>query len=135
MKVEAESALEMAGPASQAKRMVEAESALEMAEPAPQAKRTKVEAECALEMAEPAQQAKGTKVEAEYALEMAEPASSAVTISEALAKFLGTGEREMLQSEATRLVWEYIKLNHLEVCSLVHSFYIMILIKLSFTCK
>lgn len=40
-----------------------------------------------------------------------------VIISEALASCLGLGaaEREMSQSEALRLVWEYIKLNNLEV--------------------
>lgn len=36
-------------------------------------------------------------------------------ISEALAKFFGTGEKEMLQSEALGRVWEYIKANQLEV--------------------
>ncbi|XP_061339834.1 uncharacterized protein LOC133286434 [Gastrolobium bilobum] len=59
-------------------------------------------------------QAKRRKVDAESTIESAEPASSTVIISEALAKFLGTGGREMQQSEAIRLVWEYIKLNHLE---------------------
>ncbi|KAI3740901.1 hypothetical protein L2E82_31376 [Cichorium intybus] len=37
-----------------------------------------------------------------------------VIISEALANCLGTVEREMSQSEALRLVWEYIKVNNLE---------------------
>ncbi|KAH7546814.1 hypothetical protein FEM48_Zijuj01G0241000 [Ziziphus jujuba var. spinosa] len=37
-----------------------------------------------------------------------------VIISEALANFFGVGEREMLQSEVLRRVWEYIKVNHLE---------------------
>ncbi|KAI3698190.1 hypothetical protein L6452_31302 [Arctium lappa] len=37
-----------------------------------------------------------------------------VIISDALANCLGTGEREMSQSEALRLVWEYIKVNNLE---------------------
>ncbi|KAJ1405535.1 SWIB/MDM2 domain [Sesbania bispinosa] len=59
-------------------------------------------------------QAKRMKVDAESSIEMAEPTSPTVIISEALAKFLGTGGREMQQSEAIRLVWEYIKLNHLE---------------------
>ncbi|RDX71327.1 spp27 [Mucuna pruriens] len=59
-------------------------------------------------------QAKRVKVEAEIKVESAEPASSNVVISEALAKFLGTEGREMQQSEAIRLVWEYIKLHHLE---------------------
>ncbi|KAL3627393.1 hypothetical protein CASFOL_028756 [Castilleja foliolosa] len=37
-----------------------------------------------------------------------------VVISDALAKFFGTTEREMLQSEALARVWEYIKVNQLE---------------------
>lgn len=57
------------------------------------------------------------KVDTEIKTESAEPAPSTVAISEALAKFLGTEGREMQQSEAIRLVWEYIKLHHLEVCS------------------
>lgn len=40
-------------------------------------------------------------------------------ISEALAKFFGTGEKEMLQSEALGRVWEYIKANQLEVSGVV----------------
>ena len=38
-----------------------------------------------------------------------------VVISEALANFFGISEREMLQSEVLRRVWEYIEVNHLEV--------------------
>lgn len=38
-----------------------------------------------------------------------------MVISEALANFFGTSGREMLQSEVLRRVWEYIKVNHLEV--------------------
>ncbi|XP_020083314.1 upstream activation factor subunit spp27-like [Ananas comosus] len=37
-----------------------------------------------------------------------------VAISDALAKFFGTGERAMLQSDALRRVWDYIKSNRLE---------------------
>ncbi|KAK8957758.1 hypothetical protein KSP39_PZI000053 [Platanthera zijinensis] len=37
-----------------------------------------------------------------------------VIISDGLAEFLGTREREIIQSEALRLVWEYIEANHLE---------------------
>ncbi|KAK7292456.1 hypothetical protein RIF29_08237 [Crotalaria pallida] len=59
-------------------------------------------------------QAKRIKVDAESTIESSEPASSTVIISEALAKFLGVGGREMQQSEAIKLVWEYIKVNHLE---------------------
>lgn len=41
--------------------------------------------------------------------------SPPVIISDALAKFFGTGEREMLQSEAVRRVWDYVRVNQLEV--------------------
>ncbi|XP_072993785.1 uncharacterized protein [Typha latifolia] len=37
-----------------------------------------------------------------------------LVISDALAIFFGTGEREMLQSEALRRVWDHIKSNQLE---------------------
>ncbi|KAG0473918.1 hypothetical protein HPP92_015253 [Vanilla planifolia] len=37
-----------------------------------------------------------------------------VVISDALAEFFCIGEREILQSEALRRVWDYIKANHLE---------------------
>lgn len=43
-----------------------------------------------------------------------EEAVPVVIISEALANFLGTSEREMLQAEVLRQVWEYIKVNQLE---------------------
>lgn len=39
----------------------------------------------------------------------------AVVISDALATFLGTEQKEMLQSEALKRIWDYIKENHLEV--------------------
>ncbi|KAH9798133.1 SWIB complex BAF60b domain-containing protein [Citrus sinensis] len=54
------------------------------------------------------------KPDAESTTEGMESGPSSVIISEALAKFLGTGGREMLQAEATKRVWEYIKVNHLE---------------------
>ncbi|XP_052182441.1 uncharacterized protein LOC127795052 isoform X2 [Diospyros lotus] len=54
-------------------------------------------------------QAKRQKVEVESANENAEPGPPPVIISEALAKFFGTGEREMPQSEVLKRVWEYIK--------------------------
>ena len=38
-----------------------------------------------------------------------------VTISEELASFFGTDEREISQAEALRQIWEYIKVNQLEV--------------------
>lgn len=62
------------------------------------------------------------KVEVETKIESAEPASSTVVISEALAKFLGIEGKEMEQSEAIRLVWEYIKHHHLEVCFMFTTF-------------
>lgn len=67
--------------------------------------------------AEESSQAKKAKVEVEPTTESTEVGPSPVIISEALAKFLGTGEREMLQSEVLRRVWEYIKVNSLEVSS------------------
>lgn len=73
-------------------------------------------------LAEESGQAKRLKVDAESTAGSTEPGSSPVIISEALAKFFGTEGREMLQSEAMRRVWEYIKVNHLEVGSLVHKF-------------
>ncbi|KAJ7967785.1 Upstream activation factor subunit spp27 like [Quillaja saponaria] len=59
-------------------------------------------------------QVKRMKVDAEATTGSSEPGSSPVIISEALAKFLGIEGREMLQSEAIKLVWEYINVNHLE---------------------
>lgn len=81
-----------------------------------------------LEPTKETSRSKKLKVDVEPATESAEsgppathssllaPESSppAVIISEALANFFGTGEREMLQSEALGRVWEYIKVNHLE---------------------
>ncbi|KAF5199246.1 Upstream activation factor subunit spp27 [Thalictrum thalictroides] len=43
-----------------------------------------------------------------------EAGSSTFIISDALARFFGTEEREMTQSEAVRRIWEYIKANRLE---------------------
>lgn len=40
---------------------------------------------------------------------------SLVKISEALAKFLGVDTKEVVQSDAEQRVWEYIKVNQLEV--------------------
>lgn len=59
-------------------------------------------------------EAKRLKVENESTTETSECSPSPVMISEALAKFFGTGQTEMLQSEALSRVWEYIKVNHLE---------------------
>ena len=68
--------------------------------------------------AEGSSQAKRVKVEVEPAPESTDSGSSCVIISEALAKFLDTGGREMIRSEAINQVWEYIKTNHLEVGNL-----------------
>ena len=43
-----------------------------------------------------------------------------VIISELLANFFGTGEREMLHSEVLGRIWEYIKVNQLEVGNQKH---------------
>ncbi|KAJ4823606.1 hypothetical protein Tsubulata_026485 [Turnera subulata] len=61
-------------------------------------------------------QAKRVKVDtaSKTESENTEPGASTVVISEALAKFLGKTEREMTQSEVSRHVWEYIKVNRLE---------------------
>lgn len=59
-------------------------------------------------------QAKRMKVKAEAAIGSSESAPPSVIISEVLSNFLGTEEREMLQSEVLGRVWEYIKVNHLE---------------------
>ncbi|OWM83339.1 protein TRI1 [Punica granatum] len=59
-------------------------------------------------------QAKRMKINVDSSSDSTEPGSRHVIISEALGKFLGTGEREMQHSEAHRRVWEYIKINHLE---------------------
>ena len=61
-------------------------------------------------------------MDAESATESAEPDSSTVIISGALANFLGTEAREIRQSEAMKIVLEYIKVNQLEVSSQVYIF-------------
>lgn len=62
---------------------------------------------------QPAQSAKKAKSEAESGGESANSVPI-VIISEALANFFGTAEREMSQAEVLRQVWEYIKVNQLE---------------------
>ena len=49
-----------------------------------------------------------------------------VMISDELAKFFGSGEREMLQSDALKRLWEYIDTNQLKVFSytLTYSFFV-----------
>ena len=66
-------------------------------------------------LAEESSQTKRVKVNVVPTTESVEPSTNPVIISEALAKFLGAGGREMLAAEAERRVWEYIKDNHLEV--------------------
>jgi upstream activation factor subunit UAF30 len=58
---------------------------------------------------------KKQKVEVELGTRSAEPTPS-VIISDSLTNFFGVTGREMLQSEVLRRIWEYIKVNHLEVC-------------------
>lgn len=60
------------------------------------------------------EQAKKLKVETNLEPDNTESASPSVMISDALANFFGSEEREMLQSEALRRVLEYIKVNHQE---------------------
>ncbi|CDP13762.1 unnamed protein product [Coffea canephora] len=60
-----------------------------------------------------AQNAKKAKIEVESGSESANTVP-VVVISEALANFFGTDEREMSQAEVLRQVWEYIKVNQLE---------------------
>lgn len=54
------------------------------------------------------------KVAVESETKSTKPGPS-LMISEALANFFGVGVREMLQSEVLMRIWEYIKVNHLEV--------------------
>ncbi|KAK1293220.1 Uncharacterized protein QJS10_CPB17g02034 [Acorus calamus] len=58
---------------------------------------------------------KMNKLLAKHILPLESPTDAClVVISDELAKFLGTGEKEMLQSEAVKRVWDYIKINQLE---------------------
>ncbi|KAG6392379.1 hypothetical protein SASPL_146596 [Salvia splendens] len=59
-------------------------------------------------------QAKKSKVEDDSTKQSSDPSLLPVAISDELAKFFGTGEKEMLRSEALGLVWEYIQANQLE---------------------
>ncbi|XP_006352354.1 uncharacterized protein [Solanum tuberosum] len=69
----------------------------------------------ALDPSKQADQAKRLKVEADsVATNVEQPVSSTVTISDALAKFFGSEEKEILQTDAVKRIWEYIKLNQLE---------------------
>lgn len=64
-------------------------------------------------------QAKKLKIEDEPAKGSSDSGILPAVLSEALAKFFGTGEKEMLRSEALERVWEYIKVNQLEVSILI----------------
>lgn len=66
---------------------------------------------------EPVPHSKKLKSTAAEIVSSVEPRSDGYTviISDALAKFFGTRERQMLQSEASRRIWDYIKRNQLEV--------------------
>lgn len=59
---------------------------------------------------------KKRKVDVESATKAPE-SSPSVIVSEALANFFGAGGREMLQTEVLRRIWEYIKVNNLEVAT------------------
>ncbi|XP_073157666.1 uncharacterized protein [Henckelia pumila] len=64
---------------------------------------------------DPSSQAKKSKVEDEQAKQQTtDSGASPGKISDALAKFFGTEDCEMLQSEALGRVWDYIKVNQLE---------------------
>lgn len=65
--------------------------------------------------AEQSIEAKRLKVETDSTSATSVVVPSPMIISDALAKFFGTSEKEMLQTEATNRVWEYIKVNNLEV--------------------
>ncbi|KAI4311926.1 hypothetical protein MLD38_036790 [Melastoma candidum] len=67
-----------------------------------------------LEPSKESGQAKKIKAAPESPVDNAQRGSSPVLISEALAKFLETAEREMLPAEAHKRVWEYIKVHQLE---------------------
>ncbi|KAI3858899.1 hypothetical protein MKX03_006968 [Papaver bracteatum] len=63
---------------------------------------------------ESGEEKKQVKAEKESSESVVPPSPSLVIISDALAKFFGSGDREIPQSEALRRVWEYIQANHLE---------------------
>lgn len=63
---------------------------------------------------------KKPKVDVEPATKTTTTESSPlVIVSETLANFFGVGGREMLQSEVLTRIWEYIKVNNLEVGNLL----------------
>ena len=58
---------------------------------------------------------KRVKVESDSGVRGSADSGPSVKISEALASFFGVSETEMLQSEITRRIWEYINVNQLQV--------------------
>lgn len=84
------------------------------AEQADQAKRLKVEADPMAAKVEAHSVAAKVEVHS-TAAKVKQPDSSTVAISDALAKFFGSEEKEIPQTEAFKRIWEYIKLNQLEV--------------------
>ncbi|KAL1566984.1 formin-like protein 18 isoform X2 [Salvia divinorum] len=60
------------------------------------------------------QDAKRQKVDVESGTESTDTPVPIVVISEALASFFGTEEKEMSQAEVLRQIWEYIKAHRLE---------------------
>jgi chromatin remodeling complex protein RSC6 len=55
-----------------------------------------------------------------------------IILSDALASFFGTGEKEMPSSEAVKRVWDHIKSNNLEVSDYYQTFVYYIVLIISF---
>ncbi|CAA2956471.1 p53 negative regulator [Olea europaea subsp. europaea] len=70
-----------------------------------------------------AQNFKKPKVDVESGSQNDDPVPI-VIISEALANFFGSDEREMSRAEVLRQIWEYIKVHQLEVCNQVNGFHL-----------
>lgn len=84
---------------------------------------------------DPGPDAKRLKITSvESSAECTGPRASPVIISSALANFLGTGEREMQQSEVMSRVWEYIRINQMEVSSPTDNFLLFIGCQLVLIC-
>ncbi|CAI9088301.1 OLC1v1022601C3 [Oldenlandia corymbosa var. corymbosa] len=77
-----------------------------------------------------AQNSKKAKVDVESGTGSETPNATdqEVVISVALANFFGTNEREMPQSQVTNQIWEYVKVNQLEVCNILVSIVHIILL-------
>ncbi|KAK3423887.1 hypothetical protein EUGRSUZ_F00636 [Eucalyptus grandis] len=61
-----------------------------------------------------ASESKKLKVEPDSGVRSSTETGPSVKISEELANFFGVSESEMLQSEITRRIWEYINVNQLQ---------------------